>query len=140
MLDPKKEPLPSAVIQVYQNGILKGGNVSDYDGNYAIKSLEPGAYDILVLYAGYDSIKEKSVLVASGAISTRNYQMQSSYKGLREIVRMGGIGKPLIDRDNPGEAVTKPLKLISAEKQNPLPVDPPGTKTFTHEEINNMPH
>ena len=41
VLDDKKEPMPSAVIQVYQGGILRSGTVTDYDGNYTVKPLDP---------------------------------------------------------------------------------------------------
>ena len=39
--DNKKETLPSAVVQVFQNGVIKGGTATDYDGNYTINSLRP---------------------------------------------------------------------------------------------------
>ncbi len=72
ILDEKKEPLPSAVIQVYQNGIFKGGGVTDYDGDYMIGRLATGDYDILVIYARFDSLIIKTVKVNESQITTLN--------------------------------------------------------------------
>ena len=116
ILDEKKEPLISAVVQVYQNNVLVGGNVTDYDGNYIIDHLEPGNYDILVLYFGYDSIEAKQIAVVRNEPSTINFNMQrnKNYPPVSGMIIVH-YGRPVIDMDNP----TK--------------------RTFTREEINNMP-
>src|SRR5580698_2049405 len=75
VLDDKKEPLPSAVVQVYSGGILKGGNVTDYDGNYTVKPLDPGFYDVLVIYAGFDSIMTTHVTVSPSQRTSLNFSM-----------------------------------------------------------------
>jgi hypothetical protein len=113
VLDEKKEPLPSAVIQVYQGGILKGGNVTDYDGNYTIKPLDPGYYDVLVLYTGYDSIKETGVVVTPGARTTRNYNMARHNAKELKTITVIAYKKALINQDDPGSHV-----LTSEEIKN----------------------
>src|ERR1700761_6040291 len=75
VLDDQKQPLPSAAVQVYQGGILKGGNITDYDGNYTIKPLDPGYYNVLVLYTGYDSVLVTGVVVSAGDRTTQNFTM-----------------------------------------------------------------
>ncbi|MFI5196809.1 MAG: carboxypeptidase regulatory-like domain-containing protein [Chitinophagales bacterium] len=104
VLDDKKEPLPSAVIQVYQGGILKGGNVTDYDGNYTVKPLDPGYYDVLVLYAGFDSIMVTEVVVAPGQRTTQNFTMARHVKGLKEFT-VTAYKKPLVDQDKPASKI-----------------------------------
>lgn len=101
ILDDKKEPLPSAVIQVYQGGILKGANVTDFDGNYLIKPLDAGTYDVLVLYAGYDSILVNNVIVTGGNRTTQNFTMAKHTTGLPTIT-VKAYKKPLVNVDNPG--------------------------------------
>ena len=71
-----KYPLQWAAIQVFQDGILKGGHLSDTNGFYFIKPLAPGNYDLLVPYTGYDSIRVKSVLVKPDKLTTRNIRMK----------------------------------------------------------------
>ncbi len=105
VLDEKKEPLPSAVVQVYQGGILKGGNVTDYDGNYTIKPLDPGFYNVLVLYTGYDSVLETGVVVTPGARTTRNYNMTRHNAKELKTITVIAYKKQLVDQDNPGSHI-----------------------------------
>jgi len=115
VLDEKKEPLISAVVQIYQNNILEGGAVSDFEGNYTIKPLEPGIYNVTVLYAGYDSLTLKDMSVPNVAVKLDfSLQRPKNQCFLGEIIRIN-YTKPLIDQDNP----TK--------------------RTYTREEIDRMP-
>jgi carboxypeptidase family protein/TonB-dependent receptor-like protein len=104
ILDDKKEPLPSAVVQVYKGGILQGGNVTDYDGNYSIKPLDPGYYTVVALYAGYDSIIINEVIVSPGQRTSQNFTMSRHIKGLPEVV-VRQYKKPLVDQDKPGSHI-----------------------------------
>ncbi|MCW3122280.1 MAG: TonB-dependent receptor [Flavipsychrobacter sp.] len=105
VLDEKKEPMPSAVIQVYQGGILRSGTVTDYDGNYTVKPLDPGYYDVLVLYTGYDSIKETGVIVTPGARTTRNYSLSRHNDRELKTITVIAYKKPLVDQDKPNSHV-----------------------------------
>lgn len=114
VLDDKKEPLLSAAIQVYQGGILKGGNITDYDGNYVVKPLDPGYYDVLVLFQGFDSIMIKGVIVSGGNNTTQNFTMQRHTQGMKEFV-VKAYKKPLVDQDNPGN------HMVTSEEIKVLP-------------------
>jgi Carboxypeptidase regulatory-like domain/TonB-dependent Receptor Plug Domain len=98
--DDKKEPLINATVQVFQGGILKGGTVTDYDGNFSIKPLEPGYYDVIALYNGYDSMKITNVIVVPGERTTQNFTMQRHVAGLANVVIVA-YKKPLVDKDKP---------------------------------------
>ncbi len=102
VIDEKKEPMLSAVVQVYSGGILKGGNVTDMDGNYLIKPLDPGYYDVLVIYAGYDSILTNKVMVSPDQRTTLNFQMTKHTIGIKEVI-IKTYKKPLVDQDNQGK-------------------------------------
>jgi Carboxypeptidase regulatory-like domain len=65
-LDEHKEPLINAAVQVYQNGILRGGSITDFDGKYTVHGLDNGEYDVVVLYIGYDSLKATNCIVSGG--------------------------------------------------------------------------
>jgi hypothetical protein len=69
--------LPNVVVQVYQNGLLKGGCVSDYDGNFIIRPLEIGSYDVTVIYWGYDTLIVNNVRVTKedSTLIKLEYQM-----------------------------------------------------------------
>lgn len=118
VVDEKKEPLLSATVQVYQGGILKGGNVTDFDGNYSVKPLEPGYYDVLVSFTGYDSMIVTRVIVQPGSRTTQNFSMQ------RKSVMLGGgkgpiivaYRKPLVDQNSGGGKT-----VLTAEDIKTLP-------------------
>ena len=102
VLDEKKQPMISAVVQVYQGGILKGGDATDIDGNYTVKPLDPGYYDILVHYPSYDSIQITGVVVSPSERTTQNFTLKVhaiEYKG--KTVEIHAYRKPLIDQDKP---------------------------------------
>lgn len=64
--DKLKEPLINVSIFVRQGGIIKGGDITDFDGKYSIKPLEPGFYDVTMSLLGYKTITYTNVLVSSG--------------------------------------------------------------------------
>src|ERR1700749_1116981 len=87
VLDPVKEPLPSAIVQVYQGGILKGGCITDYDGNYTIKPLGAGYYNVLASYTGYDSVMVTGVIVADSSRTTQNFVFSKPQnKRLQQVI------------------------------------------------------
>jgi hypothetical protein len=83
VLDEKKEPLLSATVQVFKGGILQGGNVTDFDGLYSIKPLDPGNYDVLVSFTGYDSVMITRVVVQPGGKTPLNFNMVRASKELK---------------------------------------------------------
>ncbi len=48
ILNMRNEPIMGAIIELKQNGIPKGGNVTDEEGNFEIRPLEPGIYDVRI--------------------------------------------------------------------------------------------
>jgi hypothetical protein len=115
VLDDKKEPLPSAAVQVYQGGILKGGTVTDYDGNYTVKPLDPGYYNVQVLYTGFDSMVVTDVVVIPGNRTTQNFTMAKPKGiGLKEAIIIR-YKKPLVDIEKPDAHV------LTKEEINVIP-------------------
>lgn len=83
ILDDKKEPAISVVVQVFRNDTLKGGNVSDFDGNYEIKPLDPGEYTVLVTTLGYDSMIATKVAIPVSGATTLNFNLRKSVHRLK---------------------------------------------------------
>lgn len=54
IIDEVKQGIINATVQIFQHDTLIAGNVTDYDGNYAIYPIQPGTYDVLIAYIGYD--------------------------------------------------------------------------------------
>ena len=104
VVDEKKEPLINATVMVYSGGIQKGGVVTDYDGNFVVKPLDPGYYDVLVRYNGYDSFMVTKVIVSPGQRTTQNFSMTRHTNGLKEFVKIE-YRKPLVDVDKPASHI-----------------------------------
>ena len=101
VLDQKKEPMITAAVQVYSGGIQKGGTVTDFDGNYSIKPLDAGYYDVLVRYTGYDSMMVTKVLVSPGKTTTVNFDMKVKGNTLTGVT-ITSYKVPLVDQNKSG--------------------------------------
>lgn len=64
------EPLPFVYVVAEQNGIQKGGAQTDINGNYQIKPLAGGYYDIEARLVGYKKSIKKGVRVSSSGYSS----------------------------------------------------------------------
>ncbi len=106
VFDEKKEPMVNAVVQIFSSGgVSVGGNVTDFDGNYLIKPLEPGYYNVLVRYSGYDSMVITGVVVHNGAVTTLNFNMKKPQGKALPTIEFVGYKKPLVNIDDPGSHV-----------------------------------
>lgn len=153
VLDEKKEPMISAAVRVFQNGIQKGGSVTDFDGYYFVKPLEPGHYNILVLYAGYDSAWNEATVQKQKA-TEMSFELKSRLKKYLPGYQPRNCGmparepRPRILTKEEIYAVTAPANkervLIKGEMivccfQQCWYFDPPGKKTLFYAEISTMP-
>ncbi len=76
VLDEKKEPIINAIVQVFSsNGVLMGGNVTDYDGNFLVKPLDPGYYTVAVRFNGYDTSTVTRVIVSQATNTSQNFAL-----------------------------------------------------------------
>lgn len=94
-----KEPVPFANIIVENNGTQAGGTTSDINGEYTIKPLTPGKYDIKATYVGYKPVMIKGFVVRSEKIEFQNIEMESTSVELQtyEVI---DYKVPLISKDN----------------------------------------
>ncbi|MCB0697057.1 MAG: von Willebrand factor type A domain-containing protein [Chitinophagaceae bacterium] len=96
VVDDRSEPVISAVVQAFQGGIMKGGTTTDFDGNYVIKPLQPGRYDVTVKYIGYKESKTVGIIVSVGKPTEVKFKLNPSTT-LDEIVIVD-YKVPLIDK------------------------------------------
>jgi hypothetical protein len=73
--DNLKEPVPFATIRVLQDDHLAGGTQSDEDGNYLIKPLTPGNYDLVVQEPGHITQPVKNIKVVPNEATYLNVKM-----------------------------------------------------------------
>jgi len=100
-----KEPLPFANVVAEINGQLAGGAQTDFDGNFTIKPLQPGKYDVKATFVGYTTAEVKGVIVSADKIT---FQDVSLTKGAVDItaVDITTYKNPIIDKGNPSTQTT----------------------------------
>jgi hypothetical protein len=110
-----KKPLDYASVTIELKGVVKATTLTDDDGNFIVKTLQPGEYTVKVTYTGYVNAVINDVDVYSDQITFQNVSMQAKEEGkqLEEVVIRRT--KPLIDPDKQG--MTKNSKEIMALPQ-----------------------
>jgi hypothetical protein len=131
------EPLPFADVVVFQNGSRKGGASTDLNGNYIIKPISPGTYDIIVNYVGYKDFQIKDFEIYDNRISFQNINMiqgQSSNGVLSKEEIKKAPTRSIGDLNNNITVYKKPMyeydaAPIKEEKQIPYTLQATPTTT-----------
>lgn len=71
------EPLIGANIYVMLNG-SPFGTITNMDGYYVLKPLQPGLYDVRISYVGYSETTITGVIVSQGSIKIQNVRLSQS--------------------------------------------------------------
>lgn len=115
VVDDKNEPVFGAKVRITSGGITKGGAVTDENGEYVIKPLAPGRYDMKVNYSGYKENITKEILVAAGRTTKVNVKMEVSSSTVLNEVVIKEYATPLID------VSSSPSHTIVAEEIEKMP-------------------
>lgn len=76
------EPIPFANVAI-QNTTT--GTASDIDGNYRIENLEPGLYNVVATFVGYESKTVFEVQVLNSKPAVVNFDMNATASNLKEV-------------------------------------------------------
>ena len=101
------EPLPFVNVVVEVGGTQVGGASSDFNGNYSIKPIDPGKYDIKATYIGYKPLMIRGVVIGADQIRFLEIEMESTAQTL-ETFEVVDYKVPLISKDQTtsGQTVT----------------------------------
>lgn len=91
------EPMPFVNVVVFLNGRQVTGVNTDFDGNYTVKPINPGTYDVLFSYVGYNTKRINGVTVPATRIAFANAELTSGVQ--IDEVEVVEYSVPLIDRD-----------------------------------------
>ncbi len=94
-----KEGIPFAVVIVESNGSQVAAQQSDFDGNFVIKPIPPGKYDVRVKIINYNERVVNGVIITSNKQTYLNPDMSSNARNLSEVT-VSAYAKPLIEIDN----------------------------------------
>lgn len=93
-----KEPVPFAAVILENGGSQVAGTKTDFDGNYFIKPITPGKYDVRVTVIGYTTTLETGVLIIGNKTSFLNKSISASTVQKDEVV-ITGYKIPVFERD-----------------------------------------
>ena len=94
-----KQPIPFASVVVYSSGNQVAGTQTDFDGNYKIKPISPGKYDVKAAILGYAPIQLTGVIVYSDKISFANITMGATIETLTAVEKVD-YKVPVFEKDN----------------------------------------
>ena len=106
------EPIPFANIIIEQGGKQSGGTTSDFDGNFTIKPIPPGKYDVKATYVGYKPIMITNLVIVANQITFQDVQMESTAINI-ETFEVVDYKVPLISKDQTSSGGTMTSEEIS---------------------------
>ena len=107
-----KEPIAFANIVLELGGTMVGGATSDFEGNYVIKPIDPGTYDVRSTYVGYKPILTVGVIISSDQVRFFDIQLESTSVEITGVEIVDYI-VPLIDKDQTASGGTVTAKEIA---------------------------
>ncbi|MGB0248064.1 MAG: carboxypeptidase regulatory-like domain-containing protein, partial [Flavobacteriales bacterium] len=109
-----KDALPFASVVLFLNGNQVAGTNTDFDGEYTIKPIQPGTYDVLVSFVGYQAKKVTGVKITANKIQFVNAELGAGV--MMEEAEVVEYSVPLIDKDGGASGGT-----VSREDIDKLP-------------------
>ena len=104
--------IPFASIAALVNGTQVQATVADFEGNYTIKPLSPGKYDVKATSIGYSTVLKSGVIVTVDKISFVDIELT---KGIEiKEVEIVEYQVPLIDKGSPSQQKTLTFEEIQA--------------------------
>ncbi len=107
-----KEPIAFANIIIEQAGKQFGGGTTDFDGNYTIKPIPAGRYDVKATYVGYKPLLIKGVVINADKMTFNNVVMEPTATTL-ETFTVVDYKVPLISKDQTQSGATLTSEDIS---------------------------
>ncbi len=115
-------PLPFANVSLKQNGRLISGAQTDFDGNFSIKGVSPGNYDIEISYVGFNTLKMNDLKLNPRNVSRLDIEMAASALALNEVVV--AYKDPLIKQD---AAQAQSIRSMPQRSRNEMAATVGGT-------------
>lgn len=109
------EPIPFANIIIELGGTQVGGASSDFDGNYIIKPITPGKYNVKATFVGYQTRIIEGVIISSDQITFLDLDLVSNAITLKDV-EVTAYKVPLISKDKTTTGAT-----VTAEEIEKMP-------------------
>ncbi len=105
------EPILFGDVVLYRNGALVTGEQTDFDGNFIISPIDPGTYEVVFKYVGYEDVKYEGVLINADKETTLDATLASGVTLATAVVREFKV--PLVEQDNTTQGASLTSKDIA---------------------------
>ena len=107
-----KEPIAFANIVLENKGTMVGGATSDFDGNYQIKPIPPGKYDLKATFIGYKTVVIQGIAISADKTRFYDIVMSPTSETLDEV-EIVEYTVPLISKDETSSGASVTSEEIS---------------------------
>jgi len=107
-----KEPIAFANIVLENKGTMVGGATSDFDGNYQIKPIPPGKYDLKATFIGYKTVVIQGIAISADKTRFYDIVMSPTSETLEEV-EIVDYTVPLISKDETSSGASVTSEEIS---------------------------
>ena len=107
-----KEPIPFVTITLESNNRQIAGTTSDFEGNYTIKPVASGRYDLKASFVGYKPIMVSNIVISSGKTTFNDIYLEEKAINV-ESVEVTDYRVPLISKDKTSVGATVTSEAIS---------------------------
>lgn len=110
-----KEAIPFSSVVIEAGGKQYGGVNTDIDGNYTIKPIPPGKYDVKAVYVGYKPVMITDVIINADKIVFLDITMEQTVQTLKTF-EVKEYEVPLISKDQTSSGGT-----MTSEEMSKMP-------------------
>lgn len=93
-----KEPIPFVTITLESNNRQIAGTTSDFEGNYTIKPVASGRYDLKASFVGYKPVMVSNIVISSGKTTFNDIYLEETVINI-ESFEVTDYKVPLISKD-----------------------------------------
>jgi len=99
VFDELNEGFPFVNVALYQNGNIRGGATTDFDGAFKISNIAAGTYDLEIKFIGYQTYRLEGLIVKGGKLLPLSAINLKEATELLKEVEVVSYKVPLIDKD-----------------------------------------
>ena len=99
VFDELKEGFPFVNVALFQNGNIRGGATTDFDGVFKISNISSGSYTLEIKFVGYQTYRLEGLIVKGGKLLPLSPIFLKEATELLKEVEIVSYKVPLIDKD-----------------------------------------
>jgi hypothetical protein len=99
VFDELKEGFPFVNVALFQNGNIRGGATTDFDGVFKISNISAGSYTLEIKFVGYQTYRLEGLIVKGGKLLPLSPIYLKEATELLKEVEVVSYKVPLIDKD-----------------------------------------